>query len=154
MRRSTGRPNQYVKLLTELGGVTSIKNLYDYGLETGVIRGDIQSFKTSIYLNVKKGALVRSVSGWIALPGVEIPQEPPPDGGFIGRKAPKARLTVTPPKLTQKSLESRFKAHVGFILQFQISTENQLAHLTSLILETQRECDRLRQRIKELEATA
>jgi len=58
MRRSIGRPNQYVKLLTELGGVTSIKNLYDYGLETGVIRGDIQSFKTSIYLNVKKGAKV------------------------------------------------------------------------------------------------
>lgn len=62
---SAGRPNIYVEIVRDLGGVATASQIFAYGCKNGMLTGTYESCKSAIWVNIRKGKLIGKMYGEI-----------------------------------------------------------------------------------------
>lgn len=78
---SPGRPNIYTEIIRELGGSATANEIYIHGSKKGLINCSMESCKTALYVNLRKGNIVGKVQGKLMAPdanSIPLPKAKPP----------------------------------------------------------------------------
>lgn len=140
----------YEIVLRELGGVSTVDEMYFHARRKQLVATTEASFYLGVSRVIRKGVLMGSVNGWIALPGCEIPEELPPHSSM----AEKAFMNE---KISEREAEALWRRMSAVLYSFRMSEvekEQQVMAVNERMNRLESELVRLRQRVAELEETA
>ncbi len=98
---TSGRRNNYVQIIRELGGVATAVEIFNHGCKTKRITGTFDACKVSLHGNIRKGNIIGKVSGTLMVAPEKLREEK-------RKEAPLARIKALEERLNE--LEARLAA--------------------------------------------